>query len=1250
MKPVSLIRSSLLLFVAGFTWGCVSHTNVPTVPSIEDLRKDAAAHPQDAALAQEVALAELFSRGGDPGRVEAAVSHALSLDATSARILFAQALDADVHGHPARALDAYLQAIEQAARSHDPFAAQLVEGSSYAVAGLDGDVVGYADKVRTRLWPLVEQPGLPAAARAGLADALFPLLARRGDLEGTRKLSAAVGCMSELRVAGPFGPRELLGFDAISSVLDPSKPLASSYDLGPGRGVRETRVVRSASCTLHLGAGPVAEAGLTFAQTTLQVAKAGPYAVRIDTPNNLELFVDGRSVQRMDRRRMLGSRAVFVTLDLSAGTHLVTLVLGTRHPNPVLELAFSPATEMETSANGLPFEANASDGFPLYLRSAIALVRGDVLGARETLSSVGKEKDASAMLLLQRAGVAISDPLVPEDVKHDEARRYLALCAMRDPGMWAPPTQLASLAAKSGRVKEAIDALRGVSDHFPEVPSVAFALIELLRNKGFDDQVEREIARQRETVPDACRPMALELDLLRMRHRQAQAQAAAVRVVQCDAQSNVLYTMAIDRRDFAAAHAELARLQAIEPEDAPYGWLLARLSLDKNVGDQAAVRATVAELRSRYPRSYAGAIEQVDDLAAAGQVPQALDALQKAFHAEPTAMAMLQRLSPVLGGKHVLADYRKDGKQAIDAYLTSGATYDGPQVLVLDYLATRIFDDGSSLELVHTVQRAQSDEAVNALAEVDIPEGAQVLTLRAWKPDGRKLEADGIAGKDSISLPNVEKGDFVEFEYLQAKAPADGFPLGYLGERFYFKSFEVPFHHSHMVVILPKDMPYAVDPRGQAPKTEERIDADLRVLTFQVDRSTPLVSEPGSVSPREFIPSVRVGVRATWQAMIESLRDALVDRDLYDPYFAALAREVVGDAAATDYRLRAERLYAWVLQNVENNNDVFSQAALMLRAKAGNRARVLHYLLGMAGVPSQLALARNFTGDATPSDMADADTFDNLLVRVDGVAQPIWLFTVERWAPFGFMLAPLRGQSAIVLGAGAPMATVSQGLLGDDYRNIEVELSLRADGSAHIDVLETVYGSDAIAWRGQLEQIPAAELERRFEQDYVARLFPGAVLGSLQVTGREQDKPALSLAYAVEVASYGRRVSNGLALPVLLSTDLAQNFARSATRTTTELLSSSVKNKVSAHIKLPAGARLSALPPKAALGLTVPGAQGTLSSSFQETSAWKDGELSLTRTLVLPPMRVAPKDYPAFADFCRKVDEAEARELLVVLH
>src|SRR5262249_10672424 len=188
-------------------------------------------------------------------------------------------------------------------------------------------------------------------------------------------------------------------------------------------------------------------------------------------------------------------------------------------------------------------------GLALYLRVALALARGDVLLARQMLSQPTQVKDASPLLLLQRAGVALSDPLLPEGVRGDEARRYLSLAGQRDPAAWGPTLQLASLAAKAGRVNESIAVLRKAESTWPEVPAIGLALSELLRSKNFTAAADRTLAHVRELVPDACAPMAAQLDAWRARERYSEVEKLSEQLVQCDAQSNARYTLLLERRD-----------------------------------------------------------------------------------------------------------------------------------------------------------------------------------------------------------------------------------------------------------------------------------------------------------------------------------------------------------------------------------------------------------------------------------------------------------------------------------------------------------------------------------------------------------------------------------------------------------------------------------------------------------------------------------------------------------------------------
>jgi hypothetical protein len=647
-------------------------------------------------------------------------------------------------------------------------------------------------------------------------------------------------------------------------------------------------------------------------------------------------------------------------------------------------------------------------------------------------------------------------------------------------------------------------------------------------------------------------------------------------------------------------------------------------------------------LREQQPQNEGFVRAEADQLLGAGRTARAQRLLSEAIDAEPGAMSALHRMRTVIGGTDELADYRLDGARILREFESSGRTYDEPQVLVLDYTVVRVFADGSTLELTHNIFRLQSEEAVDAQGEFQPPEGAEILQLHTIKQDGTRIEPDEIEGKETISLPNLAPGDYVEFEYVRPGEPPPAFPAGYLGDRFYFQSFEVPFDFSQLTVVMPESMEPVIDPRGPAPTTEQEVVNGLRVLRWTARESRPIPAEPSSVASREYLPSINVGIQTSWEGFVAGLRDVLADRDVRDPTAERRVRQILGELRDAPALRRARRLYGWVLENIENSGDVFGLAPAMLAQRNGNRARVLHYLLGLAGVPSQLVATRSARADATDSPLPDEDTYQFLLVMLTVEDEPIFLSPVETGTPFGYLPPLLRGQPGVVLAPGAPRVVTPRSPLGADARQVEIAVELAGDGSAEVEVVETVHGEGAIAWRRDLEGIPAATLEQRFEEGYVAQLIPGARLRSLRITGRTERRRPLVLEYSFEVNALGRRAGDRWMVPGILPSQLTLQYARIASRTTTQLVANPVHCDTRIRIRRPPGASSPPLFDDVSLS-------GPHGARFELEASRRGDTTIVERRLRLPVMRVTPAEYADFAQFCRSTDEAEAQEMAFAL-
>jgi hypothetical protein len=314
----------------------------------------------------------------------------------------------------------------------------------------------------------------------------------------------------------------------------------------------------------------------------------------------------------------------------------------------------------------------------------------------------------------------------------------------------------------------------------------------------------------------------------------------------------------------------------------------------------------------------------------------------------------------------------------------------------------------------------------------------------------------------------------------------------------------------------------------------------------------------------------------------------------------------------------------------------------MLRDRTGNRARILHYLLGLADIPSKLVVARPLSADQTESGLADGETFQHLLVMIGDGDDATLLSTVDRGAPFGYVPAALRGQPALVLVEGAPRITIPAAPEGSDRRTIEADVEVARDGSAKIEVVETFRGATAVAWRTDLESVPNAVLEERFEEAYVSRLVPGAALESLRITGREDPEQPLVFHYRFEVSELGRRQNGRRVVPGFFPSQLAPVYAPLGERTTPEIVAPAIDADVTVRFRVGDGMELPRAPRP--VEQRAPGGARFVMRARREGDA-----LVMERSVRLPIMRVSPSAYPALARFCRGVDEVEAREITVPL-
>jgi hypothetical protein len=273
--------------------------------------------------------------------------------------------------------------------------------------------------------------------------------------------------------------------------------------------------------------------------------------------------------------------------------------------------------------------------------------------------------------------------------------------------------------------------------------------------------------------------------------------------------------------------------------------------------------------------------------------------------------------------------------------------------------------------------------------------------------------------------------------------------------------------------------------------------------------------------------------------------------------------------------------------------------------------------------------------------MSEAETYGSLAVRLQTEHGARWMVVRDKFAPYGYMPSPLRGQPAVVLTKGAPKETTPQGGSNDGVTH-EGTVELAADGSARLEIDQRYEGKLAIMLRTALEQLPEARFKETIESRLLPQSLPGARLVSVDVQNISALDEPLVLHMKLEMSSFARPAGGELLISPVFPLRLG-GLAGLPARETPIYISEGIATRVAVklRIKLPAGAKVAT-----SLAPTSADDEGRVVRVQDHVD---QGDLVLDRVMDLPAGRIRPDDYARFQHFARKVDAALHREVSVTL-
>ncbi len=1166
----------------------------------------------------------LALRAGKPAVAANDFTQALARDPWDARALFGAANLAYERGDSQAALGHALALIEAASHGRDFQAMALAPAALARVSRLLKEVPDRRP-AEDRLLALASER-LPWQAQYALALIAMDIARKRADEALMAKASARAGCVPSMSFVGSGGRLPLLDLDADTFVpLDRPRPLVAAgcqFQFNAADSRNGIRVLRS-------------EIALPRGRYDIVLDFIGPARLRVDQG---PWFRHGGTLERY------GSQWSANRIEVAAGKHTIEIRIGTYGSTADLALLALPATQVTPVA---PVDPSDADTVMADLAlGLVANLTGDVealVTQVERLSS----RPRFTLGLAAAARLGESDPTRPSDIMRDKARALWQQALAIDPGMARVWLDLSRLERQNDRLREAtVDAERARKTA-PAWWPAHLALASALRGQGLEHPADVALAAGLALTDDgrgACEVLDQAFHRAEAREDLGSATHLVARLGRCDAQND-------SARIFAQRRGELDKalwlLRRALPTSAEPLWLRSEIAdLLVAQGRLSSAQSELEALTLAAPRDTRVRIRLADAEAAQGASQRASATLVEALRRFP-GRDDVRRAARLAGLALPLDAYRVDGEKVIREYLASGKAYQAPAVVVLDRAVERVFPDGSRLLLTHSITQVLSKDAIESVGEVQVPDGAEILHLRTRKADGSFREAEEIAGKSSISVPDLGVGDFVESETIEAKAPREAFAPGFIGERFYFQSFDAPLDRSEYVLVAPATMPLDVNSRADAPAAVTTVGPDgTRVLTFRVRSKPQVFPEPSAVPATEWIPSVRVSSGITIEAWSRFIADRMARLSRGSPELRGVA-EGIAKRAGRDRSAWPEAIVAWVRQHVEPEVDYGVSATVTLARHRGNRAVLILALARSLGVPADLVLARSLLqaeADA-PMSLPDLDDFRELMVRFPGREGDAFVDPQIRRAPFAYLMPGYDGAPAVVVGTRQVVKAVS-GV--KNSRSVTLRARLESDGAAKVAVTEQLSGWPAVEWTELLDRAgkDRSKLRQEFEQNWLGQQFPGARLDTLSVEEGAGSAGA-RVSYTFRSARMAARQGGVLRLrPEFFEAQPGRRFGTEPQRKTALLLGYDIPLELDAEIALPSGAKV--LDVGQGGDVRIGGAR-----FIEQRRVNKAGDnseiISLRRRSRLPIMRVLPSQYRHVAAELRTVDPIERGEIRIAV-
>jgi len=879
-------------------------------------------------------------------------------------------------------------------------------------------------------------------------------------------------------------------------------------------------------------------------------------------------------------------------------------------------------------------------------------MNGDYEAMKPLLEKGFEEAPQFAPFRIINALKCEKDPAASRKVMQNEARRSYEKAFELDSSMGTALYEIAQRDLEEERIGEAIEKLKSLQKSAPGYNLWQTSLYSIYNSRGWRMEAEEALSEAIRINPRDRWALKQMYMLCKSEARYAEAEKLAFKLDALSWSSNRLAAWLYDTgRD---AEGEKIMRRNIRREAASERLKFDLAERHAAAGNYSAAADIYRRMLERPDSADASSLRRIREMLAetlqyAGRFDDAA-AIHYGIIERDTDSFHVRNMLALSDRKEMLSEYVTSGDEVIKEFMSDDFGSEAESVVVLDEYIVQILPNGSYIGRTHMIQRAQTKAALSRLGEISTPDEAATYTVRIVKPDGRVLAPENISGKDSDSLPDLEVGDFIEYDYVTGNGIDRRFRNGFLGMRFYFRNMETPTYRSHFTVIHPDGMNVTLFPInfGELNAPEVSSKNGNTISSYKNEKLKEITPEPFMPLSDEVFPIVDVSLPLSYIDIRDYYRQNL-QRNLRPSHElrAFLNMHWPSDASACKGKAQfdcVKSLYYAVADRVEGDNQsgaLTSSATAILQAGIGNRLLLLSALLKMKNIKSDFLLARPVNVKKIEFPNASLKTYDSALLRItldDG--RQIFTDADFKYSTFGKYSPLISGAEALLLDDSPnPLVTVPFQNAHADQKDVTLYCRLSDSGAADCESLEEIGGYYSSNLRGKLEGLSQDQL-RQFFEAVLNQNFPGTSLKELSIENLENPEKPLTLHYTFRSDYFARRMSGKLLIErAFYPLNLAPSYIRIPVRKFDLMINFINSGRLNAVIELPENWDVSKVP-----------GNRRIDSDFGSYTyeIRRDGRLlEFNREITVPVQRINPSQYLDFARFCSAIDNIEQTQTVI---